>query len=150
MPDPTLRSSILRKCHKSMATKTSGMSANINRAFQAAREIGLMTVGFSGRDGGRMPEFSGYCFNTGGWAVLYVGHSASQDSASTALDVYDLSTAASPKLTGSASFRGDVCSLLPSGSHLLVQDFGFGRLDHGVYTALPGASPHVTFAAAGW
>jgi hypothetical protein len=31
-----------------------------------------------------------------------------------------------------------------------VQDFGFGRLDHGVFTALTGTSPDVTFAAAGW
>jgi hypothetical protein len=43
-----------------------------------------------------------------------------------------------------------VLSVDPSGSHLLVQDFQFGRIDNGVFTALPGASADVTFVAAGW
>ena len=54
---------------------------------------------------------------------------------------------------GQQDYLDGGCALLsadPSGSHLLVQDFGFGRLDHGVFTALPGTSPDVTFAAAGW
>jgi hypothetical protein len=54
---------------------------------------------------------------------------------------------------GEQDYLDGGCALLstdPSGSHLLVQDFGFGRLDQGVFTALPGASPDVTFAAAGW
>ena len=54
---------------------------------------------------------------------------------------------------GEQDYLDGGCALLstdPSGSHLLVQDFGFGRLDHGVFTALPGTSPDVTFAAAGW
>ena len=33
-----------------LGISTSGKSANVNRALQAAREIGLLTVGFSGRE----------------------------------------------------------------------------------------------------
>ena len=43
-----------------------------------------------------------------------------------------------------------VLSVDPSGDHVLVQDFQFGRIDNGVFTALLGASPDVTFVAAGW
>lgn len=45
------------------------------------------------------------------------------------------------------------CSVLsadPSGYHLLVQAFSFGRIDNGVFTALPGVSPRVLFVAAAW
>jgi D-sedoheptulose 7-phosphate isomerase len=45
-----------------MGFSTSGKSANVNRALQAARGMGLLTIGCSGRDGGRMPEFSDYSF----------------------------------------------------------------------------------------
>ena len=45
-----------------LGISTSGKSANVNRALQAAREMGLLTVGFSGRDGGRMPEHCDWCF----------------------------------------------------------------------------------------
>jgi D-sedoheptulose 7-phosphate isomerase len=45
-----------------LGISSSGKSANINRALQTAREMGLLTVGFSGRDGGRMPEFCDHCF----------------------------------------------------------------------------------------
>jgi D-sedoheptulose 7-phosphate isomerase len=41
---------------------TSGQSANVNRALQAAREAQMVTVGFSGRDGGRMPEWCDFSF----------------------------------------------------------------------------------------
>lgn len=44
-----------------------------------------------------------------------------------------------------------VLSVDPSGQHLLVQAFGFGRIDHGIFTALPGVSMSgVLFAAAAW
>jgi D-sedoheptulose 7-phosphate isomerase len=45
-----------------LGISTSGKSANVNRALAAAREAGLLTVGFSGRDGGRMPEVCDHCF----------------------------------------------------------------------------------------
>ena len=32
------------------------------RALAAAREIGLLTIGFTGHDGGRMPELCDHCF----------------------------------------------------------------------------------------
>jgi D-sedoheptulose 7-phosphate isomerase len=45
-----------------LGVSTSGKSANINRALQAAREIGMLTIGFAGRDGGRMPGVCDHCF----------------------------------------------------------------------------------------
>jgi D-sedoheptulose 7-phosphate isomerase len=45
-----------------LGISTSGKSANVNRALSAARELGLLTIGLSGRDGGRMPELCDHCF----------------------------------------------------------------------------------------
>jgi D-sedoheptulose 7-phosphate isomerase len=45
-----------------LGVSTSGKSANINRALQMAREMGMMTIGFTGRDGGRMPPVCDHCF----------------------------------------------------------------------------------------
>jgi D-sedoheptulose 7-phosphate isomerase len=45
-----------------LGVSTSGKSANINRALQAAREMGMMTIGFAGKDGGRMPPVCDHCF----------------------------------------------------------------------------------------
>lgn len=52
-----------------LGISTSGKSANVNRALQAAREAGLITVGFSGRDGGRMPEVCDYCFTVPSFSI---------------------------------------------------------------------------------
>jgi D-sedoheptulose 7-phosphate isomerase len=52
-----------------LGISTSGKSANVNRALQAAREMGLLTVGFSGRDGGRMPDFCDYCFTVASFSI---------------------------------------------------------------------------------
>jgi len=41
---------------------TSGQSANVTRGLQAAREMGMLTVAFSGRDGGRVVEVAEYAF----------------------------------------------------------------------------------------
>jgi len=41
---------------------TSGKSASVLRGLSAARERQMLTVGFSGRDGGRMREACDYCF----------------------------------------------------------------------------------------
>jgi D-sedoheptulose 7-phosphate isomerase len=51
-----------RKGDIALGLSTSGQSANVNRALQAARERQMLTVGFSGRDGGRMPEWCDFCF----------------------------------------------------------------------------------------
>jgi D-sedoheptulose 7-phosphate isomerase len=45
-----------------MGMSTSGKSSNVNRALQTARELGLLTIGYAGRDGGRMPGHCDYCF----------------------------------------------------------------------------------------
>jgi D-sedoheptulose 7-phosphate isomerase len=45
-----------------LGVSTSGKSANINRALQAARELGMLTIGFAGKDGGRMPPVCDFCF----------------------------------------------------------------------------------------
>lgn len=45
-----------------LGVSTSGKSANINRALQVAREIGMLTIGFAGKDGGRMPPVCDVCF----------------------------------------------------------------------------------------
>lgn len=45
-----------------MGMSTSGKSANVNRALQAAKEMGMLTIGYAGRDGGRMPPACDHCF----------------------------------------------------------------------------------------
>ncbi|HYB99948.1 MAG TPA: SIS domain-containing protein [Candidatus Limnocylindrales bacterium] len=45
-----------------LAISSSGQSANIVRGLRTARELAMMTVGFSGRDGGRMRDLCDYCF----------------------------------------------------------------------------------------
>lgn len=42
---------------------TSGNSANIVRAFEAAKEQGVITIGFTGLSGGTMKPLSDYLFN---------------------------------------------------------------------------------------
>ena len=58
-----------RKGDIALGISTSGKSANVNRALQTGRELGLLTVGFSGRDGGRMPEFCDYCFTVPSFSI---------------------------------------------------------------------------------
>lgn len=45
-----------------LGVSTSGKSSNVNRALQAAKEMGVLTIGYAGRDGGRMPQHCDYCF----------------------------------------------------------------------------------------
>jgi D-sedoheptulose 7-phosphate isomerase len=58
-----------RRGDMALGISTSGKSANINRALQAAREAGMLTVGFSGRDGGRMPEHCDHCFTVPSFSI---------------------------------------------------------------------------------
>jgi D-sedoheptulose 7-phosphate isomerase len=51
-----------RRGDMALGVSTSGKSANINRALQMAREMGMMTIGFTGRDGGRMQAVCDHCF----------------------------------------------------------------------------------------
>jgi D-sedoheptulose 7-phosphate isomerase len=52
-----------------LGISTSGASANVNRALKRARELGLLTIGFAGRDGGRMPELCDHCFTVPSWSI---------------------------------------------------------------------------------
>jgi D-sedoheptulose 7-phosphate isomerase len=45
-----------------LAISTSGKSAGVARALKAAREMDLLTVGFTGRDGGAMADACDHCF----------------------------------------------------------------------------------------
>ena len=45
-----------------LAISTSGSSPNLIYALEAARRKGMLTIAFSGKDGGRMPDTSDYCF----------------------------------------------------------------------------------------
>jgi D-sedoheptulose 7-phosphate isomerase len=52
-----------------LGISSSGKSANVNRALQTAREVGMLTVGFSGRDGGRMPGLCDHCFTVPSFSI---------------------------------------------------------------------------------
>lgn len=52
-----------------LGISTSGASANVYRALRKAREMGLLTIGFSGRDGGRMSEVCDYSFVVKSWSI---------------------------------------------------------------------------------
>ncbi|MGH9368117.1 MAG: D-sedoheptulose-7-phosphate isomerase [Thermoanaerobaculia bacterium] len=52
-----------------LGISTSGASPNVNRALKRAREMGLLTIGFAGRDGGQMPDVCDYCFTVKTWSI---------------------------------------------------------------------------------
>jgi D-sedoheptulose 7-phosphate isomerase len=52
-----------------LGISTSGKSANVTRALGAARDLGLLTVGFTGRDGGRMAELCDHCFTVPSFSI---------------------------------------------------------------------------------
>lgn len=52
-----------------LAISTSGKSPNLIYALEAAREKGMMTIAFSGKDGGRLPEVSDYCFTVPSFSI---------------------------------------------------------------------------------
>jgi D-sedoheptulose 7-phosphate isomerase len=52
-----------------LGISTSGASGNVNRALKRARELGLLTIGFAGRDGGRMSDVCDHCFVVKTWSV---------------------------------------------------------------------------------
>lgn len=45
-----------------MAISTSGKSPNLVQALEAARELNLLTIAFTGKDGGRLADLADYCF----------------------------------------------------------------------------------------
>jgi hypothetical protein len=44
----------------------------------------------------------------------------------------------------------DVLAVDPTGQHALVRGFGFGRIDNGTFTPLPGIPPDAVLASAAW
>ena len=45
-----------------LAISTSGHSPNLVQAMEAARDLGLLTIAFTGKDGGRLVELADHCF----------------------------------------------------------------------------------------
>ncbi|MGH9490446.1 MAG: D-sedoheptulose-7-phosphate isomerase [Terriglobales bacterium] len=52
-----------------LALSTSGQSPNLVYAIEAARKQGLLTVAFSGKDGGRIENAAEYCFTVTSYSV---------------------------------------------------------------------------------
>jgi D-sedoheptulose 7-phosphate isomerase len=52
-----------------LGISTSGASANVNRALACARRKGLLTIGFAGRDGGRMVDTCDHVFVVKSWSI---------------------------------------------------------------------------------
>lgn len=52
-----------------LGISTSGASANVTRALGRARQLGLLTIGFAGRDGGQMPDLCEFCFVARSWSI---------------------------------------------------------------------------------
>ena len=45
-----------------LAISTSGQSPNLIYGLETARQKGMLTIAFAGKDGGRMPDLADYCF----------------------------------------------------------------------------------------
>lgn len=52
-----------------LGLSTSGASANVNRALRRARDRGLLSIGFAGRDGGPMLDVCEICFVVPSWSI---------------------------------------------------------------------------------
>ena len=52
-----------------LGISTSGKSASVLRGLSAARERQCLTIGFSGRDGGRMVEACDFCFTVPSFSI---------------------------------------------------------------------------------
>lgn len=52
-----------------LGISTSGMSPNVNYGLQAAREIGMLTVAFSGKDGGRSKDSAEFCLTVPSFSI---------------------------------------------------------------------------------
>jgi D-sedoheptulose 7-phosphate isomerase len=52
-----------------LGISTSGASTNVTRGLQKARDMGLLTIGFTGRDGGSMVDLCDHCFVVPSWSV---------------------------------------------------------------------------------
>lgn len=52
-----------------LGLSTSGKAANVVRGFQVARELGLLTVALTGKDGGKLPALADHCFVVPSYAI---------------------------------------------------------------------------------
>jgi D-sedoheptulose 7-phosphate isomerase len=52
-----------------LGISTSGMSTNVNYALQAARQMGMLTIGFAGKDGGRTKDTAEYCLTVPSFSI---------------------------------------------------------------------------------
>jgi D-sedoheptulose 7-phosphate isomerase len=52
-----------------LAISTSGKSPNLIYALEAARERGMMTIAFSGKDGGRLEAIAEYCLTVPSYSI---------------------------------------------------------------------------------
>jgi D-sedoheptulose 7-phosphate isomerase len=52
-----------------LGISTSGMSANVNYGLQTARDLGMLTVAFAGKDGGRSKDVSEYCLTVPSYSI---------------------------------------------------------------------------------
>ena len=53
---------LARSDDMALAISTSGQSPNLVQALDVAREQGLLTIAFAGKDGGRLADLAEYCF----------------------------------------------------------------------------------------
>jgi D-sedoheptulose 7-phosphate isomerase len=60
---------VARPCDALLGISTSGASANVNRAIAVARQRGLLTIGFCGRDGGELAEQCEHAFVVPSWSI---------------------------------------------------------------------------------
>jgi D-sedoheptulose 7-phosphate isomerase len=52
-----------------LGISTSGKSANVNYGLQTARDIGMVTIAFAGKDGGRSQEIAEYCLTVPSFSI---------------------------------------------------------------------------------
>lgn len=52
-----------------LGLSTSGHSPNLVYALEQARERGMLTIGFSGKDGGRIQDVAEYCFTVPSFSI---------------------------------------------------------------------------------
>lgn len=52
-----------------LGISTSGRSAGAARAFEAAGELGLLRIGFTGKDGGAFPTLCDFCFTVPSFSI---------------------------------------------------------------------------------
>lgn len=60
---------VAREGDAALGISTSGASANVNHAMRRARQLGLLTIGFAGRDGGTLADVCEHCFVVPSWSV---------------------------------------------------------------------------------